>query len=73
MVGRESVTTTAGCDRRGDAARHKTADLVQVPFFPRQACTSGWRIDRRSRILPKTSTIGSGSPIWKESSYLVAV
>jgi site-specific recombinase XerD len=37
MVGRESVTTTAGYDRRGDAAKRKAADLVHVPFFPRQA------------------------------------
>jgi hypothetical protein len=36
MVGRESVTTTAGYDRRGNAARGKAADLVHVPFFPRQ-------------------------------------
>jgi integrase/recombinase XerD len=36
MVGRESVTTTAGYDRRGDAASRKAADLVLVPFFPRQ-------------------------------------
>jgi site-specific recombinase XerD len=36
MVDRESVTTTAGYDRRGDAARHKAADRVPVPFFPRQ-------------------------------------
>jgi hypothetical protein len=35
MVGRESVTT-AGYDRRGDAAKRKAADLVHVPFFPRQ-------------------------------------
>jgi site-specific recombinase XerD len=37
MVGHESVTAMAGYDRRGDAAKHKTADLVHVPFFPRQA------------------------------------
>jgi integrase/recombinase XerD len=37
MVGHESVTTTAGYDRRGDAAKRKAADLVHVPFFPRQA------------------------------------
>jgi site-specific recombinase XerD len=37
MVGRESVTTTAGYDRRGDAARRKAAEHVHVPFFPRQA------------------------------------
>src|SRR5215217_7265109 len=37
MVGHESVTTTAGYDRRGDAASGKAADLVPVPFFPRQA------------------------------------
>jgi integrase len=37
MVGHESVTTTAGYDRRGDATRRKAADLVHVPFFPRQA------------------------------------
>jgi hypothetical protein len=36
MVGHESVTTTAGYDRRGDAAKRKAADLVHVPFFPRQ-------------------------------------
>jgi len=36
MVGHESVTTT-GYDRRGDAASGKAADLVHVPFFPRQA------------------------------------
>ena len=36
MVGHESVTTTAGYDRRGDAARRKAADLVYVSFFPRQ-------------------------------------
>jgi hypothetical protein len=35
MVGHESVTT-AGYDRRGDAAKRKAADLVHVPFFPRQ-------------------------------------
>jgi len=35
MVGHESVTT-AGYDRRGDAAKRKAADLVPVPFFPRQ-------------------------------------
>jgi site-specific recombinase XerD len=35
MVGHESVTT-AGYDRRGDATRRKAADLVHVPFFPRQ-------------------------------------
>jgi RimJ/RimL family protein N-acetyltransferase len=33
MVGHESVTT-AGYDRRGDAAKRKAADLVHVPFFP---------------------------------------
>ena len=37
MVGHETVTTTTGYDRRGDAARRKAADLVHVPFFPRQA------------------------------------
>ncbi len=37
MVGHESVTTTASYDRRGDAAKRKAADLVHVPFFPRQA------------------------------------
>jgi len=37
MVGHESVTTTAGYDRRGDAAKRKAAALVHVPFFPRQA------------------------------------
>src|SRR6476620_2610808 len=37
MVGHESITTTAGYDRRGDAAKRKAADLVHVPFFPRQA------------------------------------
>jgi len=37
MVGHESVTTMAGYDRRGDAAKRKAADLVHVPFFPRQA------------------------------------
>jgi hypothetical protein len=37
MVGHESVTTTVGYDRRGDATRRKAADLVHVPFFPRQA------------------------------------
>ena len=37
MVGHESVTTTAGYDRRGDAAKCKAADLVHVPYFPRQA------------------------------------
>ena len=36
MVGHESVTT-AGYDRRGDAAKRKAADLVHVPFFPRPA------------------------------------
>jgi integrase/recombinase XerD len=36
MVGHESVTTTASYDRRGDAAKRKAADLVHVPFFPRQ-------------------------------------
>jgi len=36
MVGHESVTTTAGYDRRGDAAKRKAADLVHVSFFPRQ-------------------------------------
>ena len=35
MVGHESVTT-AGYDRRGDAAKRKAADLVHVSFFPRQ-------------------------------------
>ena len=34
MVGHESVTTTAGYDRRGDAAKRKAADLAHVPFFP---------------------------------------
>src|SRR5215212_5745690 len=34
MVGHESVTTTAGYDRHGDAAKRKAADLVHVPFFP---------------------------------------
>jgi len=29
-------------------------------------------IDRHRHILPKTSTIGSGSPGWKESSYMAA-
>jgi len=37
MVGHESVTTTAGYDRRGDAAKCKAADLMHVPFFLRQA------------------------------------
>jgi hypothetical protein len=37
MVGHESVTTTAGYDRRGDAAKRKAADLVHVSFFPQQA------------------------------------
>jgi hypothetical protein len=37
MVGHESVTTTAGYERRGDAAKRKAADLVHVPFFPRQS------------------------------------
>ena len=37
MVGHESVTTTAGYDQHGDAAKRKTADLVHVPFFTRQA------------------------------------
>jgi hypothetical protein len=36
MVGQESVTTTAGYDRRGDTAKRKAADLVHVSFFPRQ-------------------------------------
>ena len=36
MVDHESVTTTAGYDRRGDAAKRKAADFVHVPFFPRQ-------------------------------------
>jgi hypothetical protein len=36
MVGHESVTAMAGYDRRGDAAKRKAADLVQVLFFPRQ-------------------------------------
>jgi len=36
MVGHESVMTTAGYDRRGDAAKRKAGDLVQVPFFRRQ-------------------------------------
>jgi len=36
MGGRESVTTTAGYDRRGDVAKHKAADLVHVSFFLRQ-------------------------------------
>jgi site-specific recombinase XerD len=36
MVGHESVTATAGYDRRGDVAKRKAADLVHVPFFPRQ-------------------------------------
>jgi site-specific recombinase XerD len=36
MVGHESVTTTAGYDRRGDAAKRQAADRVHVPFFPRQ-------------------------------------
>jgi hypothetical protein len=73
MVGHESVTTTAGYDRRGDVAKRKAADLVHVPFFPRQARASGWRIDRRQRILPKTSTIRSGyhagkkARIWLQS------
>ena len=42
MVGHESVTTTAGYDRRGDAAKRKAADLVHVPFphdRPEQAVT----------------------------------
>jgi hypothetical protein len=37
MVGHESVATTAGYDRRGDAAKRKAADLVHVLFLPRQA------------------------------------
>jgi len=36
MVGHESVTTTAGYDRRGDVAKRKAADLMHVSFFPRQ-------------------------------------
>jgi site-specific recombinase XerD len=36
MVGHESMTTTAGYNRRRNAARGKAADLVHVPFFPRQ-------------------------------------
>ena len=36
MVGHASVTTTAGYDRRGDAAKRQAADRVHVPFFPRQ-------------------------------------
>lgn len=34
MVGHESVTTSAGYERRGDAAKRKAADLVHVSFFP---------------------------------------
>jgi hypothetical protein len=37
IVGHESVTTTAGYDCRGDAAKRKGADLVHVSFFPRPA------------------------------------
>jgi site-specific recombinase XerD len=32
MIGHENVTTAAGYDHRGDAAKRKAADLVQVPF-----------------------------------------
>ena len=34
MVGHESVTT-AGYDRREDAAKREAADLVHVSFYPR--------------------------------------
>src|SRR5215213_3575234 len=36
MVGHGGATTMAGYDRRGDANRRRAADLVHVPFFPRQ-------------------------------------
>jgi hypothetical protein len=73
MVGHESVAAMAGYDRRGDAAKHKAADLVHVPFFPRRILASCDRIDRRRRMLPKTSRIGSGhdsrkkARIWLQS------
>jgi hypothetical protein len=73
MVAHESVTTTAGYDRRGDAAKRKAADLVHVAFFQWQARVSSYRFSSRQHILPKTSTIGSGhlagkkARIWLQS------
>jgi hypothetical protein len=60
MVGHESVTTTAGYDRRGDVAKRKAADLVHEPFSRgnnrAKTATSRWISSKA--ILPKTSRIG---------------
>ena len=72
MVGHERVTTTAGYDRRGDAAKRKSADLMHVPFFrgwPEQAATeviapAHPAENQQDRIRP---------PFRKENAYLVAV
>jgi hypothetical protein len=80
MVGHESVTTTAGYDRREDAAKRKAADRVHVPFFQWQTRVSSYRFSSRQHTLPKISTIGSGhhagkkAPIWlpsKARSFVV--